>query len=77
MIVSCSCLYSLFIELELMFKLMDRVDDGVLPMLHDLQHHIKEAGLADMLACADIITTVSFLLIFVMCINHVLVCGCG
>ena len=41
-----------------MFKLMDRVDDGVLPMLHDLQHHIKEAGLSDMHACANLITTV-------------------
>ena len=48
----------MFTELELMFKLMDRVDDGVLPMLHDLQHHIKEAGLSDMHACADLITTV-------------------
>lgn len=51
-------------ELELMFKLMDRVDDGVLPMLHDLQSHIKEAGLSDMHACADVITTVSDIMPF-------------
>ena len=42
-----------------MFKLMDRVDDGVVPMLHDLQTHIKEAGLSDMQACAGVITVVS------------------
>ncbi|KAF6038016.1 Cul5 [Bugula neritina] len=43
-------------QLELMFKLLDRVQDGVVPMLHHLQHFIKEAGLSDMHACASTIT---------------------
>lgn len=43
-------------KLQLMFKLMDRVQDGILPMLKDLEDHIVSAGLADMLASADIIT---------------------
>ncbi|KAL3243637.1 hypothetical protein MRX96_020226 [Rhipicephalus microplus] len=43
-------------ECCLMFGLMDRVPDGVLPMLHDLEQHVLSQGLADMLASADIIT---------------------
>ena len=42
-----------------MFRLMDRVPDGINPMLRDLEHHIMEAGLADMVAAADIITSVN------------------
>ncbi len=44
-------------KLHLMFRLMDRVPDGINPMLRDLEHHIMEAGLADMVAAADIITS--------------------
>ncbi|XP_021942735.1 cullin-5 isoform X2 [Zootermopsis nevadensis] len=43
-------------RLHLMFKLMDRVPDGIAPMLKDLEDHIVNAGLADMIAAADIIT---------------------
>lgn len=43
-------------KLQLMFKLMDRVPDGIAPMLKDLEEHIVHAGLADMVASADIIT---------------------
>ncbi|XP_063241270.1 cullin-5 isoform X2 [Bacillus rossius redtenbacheri] len=43
-------------KLQLMFKLMDRVPDGIAPMLRDLEDHIVSAGLADMVAAADIIT---------------------
>ena len=43
-----------------MFSLMDRVPDGITPMLHDLEEHIISAGLADMHAAADTITTVSY-----------------
>ncbi|XP_077539475.1 cullin 5 isoform X2 [Haemaphysalis longicornis] len=43
-------------RLQLMFALMDRVADGVAPMLHDLEQHVLSRGLADMLASADIIT---------------------
>lgn len=43
-------------RLQLMFSLMDRVSDGVLPMLRDLEQHIQSQGLADMLASADVIT---------------------
>lgn len=45
-------------RLQLMFSLMDRVSDGVLPMLRDLEQHIQSQGLADMLASADVITQV-------------------
>lgn len=45
-------------ELQLMFKLMDRVPEGITPMLKDLEEHIVSAGLADMVASADIITQV-------------------
>lgn len=45
-------------ELRLMFTLMDRVPDGITPMLHDLEEHIIHAGLADMHDAADTITTV-------------------
>ncbi|CAH1402829.1 unnamed protein product [Nezara viridula] len=43
-------------KLQLMFKLMDRVPDGIAPMLKDLEDHIINAGLADMVASADVIT---------------------
>lgn len=45
-------------ELRLMFNLMDRVPDGITPMLHDLETHVVNQGLADMIAAADIITSV-------------------
>ena len=41
-----------------MFSLMDRVPDGILPMLKDLEDHITHQGLADMMACAESITSV-------------------
>jgi cullin-5 len=44
-------------KLRLMFSLMDRVPDGITPMLHDLEEHIISAGLADMIAAADTITS--------------------
>ncbi|XP_008553140.1 cullin-5 isoform X1 [Microplitis demolitor] len=43
-------------KLRLMLKLMDRVPDGVGPMLKDLEDHISSAGLADMMAAVDVIT---------------------
>lgn len=43
-------------KLQLMFKLMDRVQDGISTMLKDLEDHIVSAGLADMMASANIIT---------------------
>lgn len=43
-------------RLQLMFRLLERVPDGVQPMLQELESHITSAGLADMLAAADIIT---------------------
>ena len=39
-----------------MLKLMDRVPDGVGPMLRNLEEHIASAGLADMMAAVDVIT---------------------
>lgn len=43
-------------RLQLMFRLLDRVADGVEPMLNDLESHIVSAGLADMISAAEIIT---------------------
>lgn len=64
-----------FAELQLMFKLMDRVPDGIAPMLKDLEDHIVNAGLADMVASADVITQVFYinkyyLFIFMIIIIH-------
>lgn len=42
--------------MRLMLKLMDRVPEGVAPMLKDLEEHISSAGLADMMAAVDVIT---------------------
>lgn len=42
-----------------MFSLMDKVPNGIDPMLKDLEEHIVSAGLADMVAAAETITTVS------------------
>ncbi|KAK9696488.1 Cullin family [Popillia japonica] len=43
-------------RLQLMFRLLERVPEGVQPMLTELESHITQAGLADMVAAADIIT---------------------
>ena len=50
---------SVISELHLMFSLMDKVPNGIEPMLKDLEEHIISAGLADMVAAAETITTVS------------------
>ncbi|XP_019639152.1 PREDICTED: cullin-5-like isoform X1 [Branchiostoma belcheri] len=44
-------------KLLLMFQLLDRVPDGINPMLRDLEEHIKNQGLADMVAAAETITS--------------------
>uniref|UniRef100_A0A8C9ZNX5 Cullin-5 n=1 Tax=Sander lucioperca TaxID=283035 RepID=A0A8C9ZNX5_SANLU len=44
-------------KLHLMFSLMDKVPSGIEPMLKDLEEHILNAGLADMVAAAETITT--------------------
>ncbi|XP_056631076.1 cullin-5 [Diorhabda carinulata] len=43
-------------RLQLMFRLLERVPEGVQPMLRELENHITQAGLADMVAAADVIT---------------------
>lgn len=43
-------------KLNLMFRLLERVPNGVLPMLRELEEHIVHAGLTDMMAVADVIT---------------------
>nr|CAI5824989.1 unnamed protein product [Callosobruchus analis] len=43
-------------RLQLMFRLLERVPEGVLPMLRELENHITQAGLADMVAAADVVT---------------------
>lgn len=47
-----------------MFGLMDRIPQGVDPMLADLESYITQNGIDDMKACAEIITTVSSLSLF-------------
>uniref|UniRef100_A0A8C7U1G4 Cullin-5 n=1 Tax=Oncorhynchus mykiss TaxID=8022 RepID=A0A8C7U1G4_ONCMY len=44
-------------RLHLMFSLMDKVPSGIEPMLKDLEDHIMNAGLADMVAAAETITS--------------------
>uniref|UniRef100_A0A8D3BA17 Cullin-5 n=1 Tax=Scophthalmus maximus TaxID=52904 RepID=A0A8D3BA17_SCOMX len=44
-------------KLQLMFSLMDKVPSGIEPMLKDLEEHIVYAGLADMVAAAETITS--------------------
>lgn len=39
-----------------MFKLLDRIEEGVEPMLNYLEEHIVHQGLADIMASAEIIT---------------------
>lgn len=43
-----------------MFSLMDKVPNGIEPMLKDLEEHIMSAGLADMVASAETITSVRY-----------------
>ena len=42
----------------MMFRLMDRVSDGIAPLLKYFQDHIIHAGLADMMVAAKLITQV-------------------
>jgi hypothetical protein len=42
-----------------MFHLMDRVSDGVQPMITHLESHVITTGLADMIGAAATISTVS------------------
>ena len=44
-------------KLNMMFGLMDRVPDGIIPMLEALEEHIKSDGLADMVAAREIVST--------------------
>lgn len=43
-----------------MYRLMDRIANGVDPMLKCLESHIVNTGLSDMKAHAEVITTVSW-----------------
>ena len=52
-----------------MFNLLDRVADGIQPMLNALEDYIITAGLADMKASADTITIVST--------TYILIEGCS
>lgn len=53
------CTYLIHPELRLMFGLMDRIPNGVDPMLTFLESYINQSGVDDMKASAEIITTVS------------------
>uniref|UniRef100_A0A2K6GIS4 Cullin-5 n=1 Tax=Propithecus coquereli TaxID=379532 RepID=A0A2K6GIS4_PROCO len=53
-------------KLHLMFSLMDKVPNGIEPMLKDLEEHIISAGLADMVAAAETITTKKILQISII-----------
>ena len=44
-----------------MFHLMDRVSDGVQPMICHLENHVITTGLADMIGAAATISTVCHL----------------
>lgn len=51
-----------------MFKLMDRVQGGVDPMIQSLESYIVTTGLDDMMAAAETITTVRSLKEYYVCI---------
>ena len=58
-----------------MFGLMDRIDNGVEPMLADLEAYITQSGVDDMKASAEIITTVSHSFNAVSCNDSSSSCG--
>lgn len=41
----------------MMFMLLDRAPNGICPLLRDMEDHIRQQGLADMLANAEAITS--------------------
>ena len=54
----------------MMFRLMDRVSDGIAPMLKYLEDHIIHAGLADMMVAAELITQVHWNTIVHVLMTH-------
>jgi len=48
----------------MMFRLMNRTDNGIAPMLDCVDKHIREQGLQDMIDNADTITSVRFEICF-------------
>lgn len=58
----------------MMFKLMDRVPgEGIDPMLSDLETHIFEDGIADMVESAEVITQVInyyYIVYYILCIKY-------
>ena len=54
-----------------MFGLMDRIPQGVDPMLSDLEHYITQSGIDDMKACAEIITTVRLTHSLSLSLSHI------
>lgn len=70
MIIAYRTFLLISLELRLMFRLMDRVSDGIAPMLKYLEDHIINAGLADMMVAAELITQVNQNL-FSCCVCHI------
>jgi hypothetical protein len=52
-----------------MFRLIDRVQGGIEPMLKYLEEHITSTGLADMIAAASIITQVRKASVYPFCVH--------
>ena len=46
-------------ELSLMFSLLDRIPNGVVPMLQDIETYVVQSGVDDMKSNAETIVTVS------------------
>lgn len=44
-------------KLKLMYSLMDKVEAGIEPMLRTLEDFVVQAGIDDMLACAEVIAS--------------------
>jgi hypothetical protein len=58
-------------KLQLMFKLMDRVpDEGITPMLNDLEAHIRASGIADMVRLKQKELTCGLYYKHVMVVNY-------
>ncbi|XP_044756886.1 cullin-5 isoform X2 [Coccinella septempunctata] len=43
-------------RLQLLYRLLGRVEEGIVPMQWELEQHIEQEGLAEMVAAADVIT---------------------
>lgn len=56
--------FFLCVDLRLMFSLMNRVPDGITPMLHDMEAYIVSQGQADMIAADETINAINVQVVY-------------